>query len=122
MIRLFMVALLFFASPAAAETAGRLLGERTHGAERLCIYEVPNAVLRGELPQRQRQVGLGEPCPRFDPGDRLTPVRTVPSLATLAGERQVSKQRFCVYAYQGRRYERPVRPAQYCPMTPYFLD
>jgi hypothetical protein len=123
-----LVAAAAIATPAAPAGA-RLSGQTTRGLHRICLYGgeriTGDLARRGVAPRsahRQREVGLGEPCPPLDPGPPRPVVVPIPSLAVLAEDRPTATGRMCIYSYASRRYARTIAAARRCPMTPHFLD
>ena len=116
------IALLLVLGGGFGQSGGALIGERTEGIQRICIYEDPSQASASRNRGIGVPIGLGEPCPATNPGPRRPRVETIPSLATLAGQVVVAGERICTYNYLGVSYRRPVRPGQNCPLTPHFYD
>ena len=91
----------------------QLISQRTRGIQRICAYQVGRQ-------QRERIVGLGEPCPPSSLSFEA-PAARIPSLASLSGERRLSGRTVCIYSYAGRDYPHEIDVGRSCPLTPNLL-
>jgi hypothetical protein len=115
------IALLAAMLVAATAAEARLVSQRVMGASRVCVYENPIYNQRRSRPLVEHRIGRGEPCPTSYPTQAAVQPAQIPTMATLAEERHVGGEHICVYRYMGRNYPRPIRPGQYCPLTPHFF-
>lgn len=107
---------------ATSVAEARFVSQQLAGMHRVCKYENPDYSQRRLRPQVQLTIGIGEPCPA-----RYSPVRapaspTIPSMATLHGQRRVQGRIECLYQYQGRTYPRSIPLGGHCPFTPHFSN
>jgi hypothetical protein len=121
--------ILFAALASLAGTAeARLVGERSNGVQRICIYENDGRD-RTRTPLLESIVGQGEPCPTYYRRPRPTPAQQareeraviIPSLALLRNQALVRGEKVCTYEYGGRNYERRLSISETCPLTPNFI-
>jgi len=123
MFRIFLALLTLALIGLAAAAEAQLIGQRTEGIRRICVYQKAGTIPTARRGRRniERVVGYGEPCPQRDPGPARAQEPAIPSMAQYAGERRVQGVRLCDYQYLGRRYSRAVPAPRPCPLTPHFF-